>query len=185
MTLVEMLIGVGVGALVLAGVMSTTVFASRSFVAVGNYCDLNDAGRNSIDYISEDIRQANFLVSYTNTTSGNALVFQTTDPTSGTNFTLTYAYNALAQTLTRSLGLQGSTLVTNTVLLTNCTYFHFDLYKRNPALTNGGSLVALASTNRPNLVKALDLTWTCSRNVLGISLNSEAMQSAQVVIRKE
>ena len=185
MTLVEMMIGLGVGALVLAGVMGTSVFTSRSFVAMGNYCDLSDAGRDSVDYISEDIRQADFLISYTNTTTTNALVFQTTDPNSGARANLIYTYNTAAQTLTRSLGLQGGTLVTNTVLLTNCTYFHFDLYKRNPVATNGGSLVALASTNQPNIVKALDLTWTCSRNVLGISLNSEAMQSAQVVIRKE
>lgn len=182
MTLVEMMIGLGVGGLVLAAVMGTSIFTSRSFVAMGNYCDLDASGRNSLDSMSQDIRQADCLSSYSYAT--NTLVFQTTDPTSGSKANLTYTYNSSAQTLTRSLGLQGSSLVTNTILLTNCTYFHFDLYQRNPALTNGGDLVFLISTNQPSLVKALDLTWVCSRTVLGMTYNSEDVQASRVVIRK-
>lgn len=179
-TLVEMLIGMGVGGLVLAGIMGTTIFTSRSFVAVGNYCDLNATGRNSAGYISSDIRQANYLVSYTT----NMLVFQTTDPYSLSNAVLTYAYDPVAQTLTRSLGLQGGTLVTNTILLANCTYFHFDLYQRDPTATNGGDLVAFSAPTPTNLVKALDLSWTCSRTVLGMTHDSENVQATRVVIRK-
>lgn len=185
MTLVEMMVGLGVGALVLAGVLGTSIFTSRSFVAMGNYCDLNATGRNSLDAMSEDIRQADYLTNYVASTGTNSLlIFQTTDPISGSKATLTYNYNPTAQTLTRSLGLLGSSLVTNTLLLTNCTYFHFDLYQRNPALTNGGDLTFLISTNQPSLVKALDLTWVCSRTVLGMTYNSEDVQASRVVIRK-
>lgn len=181
MTLVEMMISLGIGALVLAGVMGTGVFTSRSFVAIGNYCDMSASGRDSLGNISRDIRQADFLVGYTN---NSTLVFQTTDPYSGSPATLTYTYDPVGQTVTRSLGLLGSSVVTNTVLLTNCTCFHFDLYQRNPSLTNGGDLVPLIPTNQPDLVKAVDLTWTCSRAVLGITHDSENVAAARVVIRK-
>lgn len=185
MTVVEMLISVGIGAMVLAGVMGTGVFTSRSFVAMGNYCDLNAKGRNSAGYITEDIRQADYLVSYTNTATTSALVFQTSDPYNPSNhYTLTYAYSPAAQTLTRTLGPVGSTLVTNTILLANCTYFHFDLYQRNPSLTNGGDLYSLAASDQPQFVKAVALSWTCSRAVLGVLQDSENVQSAPVVIRK-
>lgn len=186
MTLVEMMMGLGVGGLVLAAVMGTSTFTSRSFVAMGNYCDLNASGRNSLDSLSQDVRQADFLASYTtnSTSTTNALIFQTTDPISGAKFTLAYTYDSRAQTLTRSISALGSAVVTNTMLLTNCAYFHYDLYQRNPALTNGGDLVFLISTNQPSLVKALDLTWVCSRTVMGMTYNSEDVQASRVVIRK-
>lgn len=182
MTLIEMLMSVAVGSLVIAGVTSSSVFTSRDFVAIGNYCDMNTAGRYTLEQMAADIRQADFLSSYTT----NALVFQTTDPTTGsTNVSyLTYTYNPAQQTLTRSLGLQGSIATTNTMLLTNITYFRFDLYQRNPQMTNGGDLVPLISTSQPNLVKAVDLSWICSRFVVGVIRNSDDVQSARVVIRK-
>lgn len=184
MTLVEMVMGMGVGSLVLAAVMGTSIFTSRNFVAMGNYSDLNASGRNSLGNISEDIRQADFLASYTNTSTGNVLVFQTSDPNNiSVKYTLTYTYDSTAQTLTRSLGLRGSTQVNNTVMLTNCTYFHYDLYQRNPSLTNGGDLYPLA-TYQPKVVKALALSWTCSRAVLGLIQDSEVVQAAKIVIRK-
>jgi hypothetical protein len=166
--------GLGVGGLVLAGVMSTTVYTARTFVGIGNYCDLSANDRNSLDRMSQDIRQVNNLNSYTT----NMLVFQTTDADTGSNYTLVYNYDTVAQTLTRALGTQ-----TN-VLLTNCSYYHFDLYQRNPTLTNGGELVTYNPSNSPSTVKAIDFTWICSRSVLGITHNSEDVQSARIVIRK-
>lgn len=174
MTLVEMLIGLGVGSLVLAGVMTTSVFTSRNFLSIGNYCQLNSSGRNALDHMAQDIRQANYLSSYTT----NTLVFQMTDPTAGTNYTLAYIYNSLSQTLSRALGTQ-----TN-VLMTNLIYYHVDLYQRNPQLNNGGDLYPYSSTNPTTMVKALDFTWVCSNNVMGISYNTEDVQSSRIVIRK-
>ena len=174
MTLVEMLMGIGVGSLVLTGVMSTTVFTARSFVGIGNYCDLSANDRYSLDRMSQDIRQASNLSSYTT----NMMVFQTTDADTGSNYTLVYNYNSVAQTLTRAMGTQTNQL------LTNCSYFHFDLYQQNATLTNGGDLVSFNSSNSLSMVKAIDLTWICSRSVLGITHNSEDVQSARIVIRK-
>jgi len=173
-TIVEMMIGLGVGSIVLAAVAATGVFASRSFVAMGNYCDLNSAGRNSLGYLSQDIRQASSVVSY----STNSFVFTTTNPTNSTTVTLTYLYDPSAQTLSRIVNT-----VTN-VMLTDCSYFHFDLYQRNPTLTSGGDLVAYSSANPVSTIKAIDFSWICSRSILGVTHNSEDVQSSRIVIRK-
>ena len=58
-------------------------------------------------------------------------------------------------TLTRAYGSSSN------VVMSNCTYFHFDLYQRNPSPTNGGDLTPLLSTNVPKNVKAIDFTWIC------------------------
>lgn len=174
-TIVEMMIGLGVGGIVLAAVAATGVFASRSFVAMGNYCDLNSAGRNSLSYLSQDIRQASSIVSY----SANSFVFTTTNPTNSTAVTTyTYVYDPSSQTFSRIVNT-----VTN-VVLTDCTYFHFDLYQRNPTLTSGGDLVAYSSANPISTIKAIDFSWICSRSILGVTHNSEDVQSSRIVIRK-
>lgn len=175
MTLIETMIALALGGLVLAGVANTSVFTARSFLGLADYTTLNAKGRNALGRITKDIRQADFVSSYTT----NSLVFQTTDPATGSASTLTYTYDPTAQTLTRTLNGQSQ------ILLKDCNYFHFDLYQRNPSLTDGGDLVALISTDQPSLVKAVDLTWTCSLSILGSLRNSEDVQSARIVIRKD
>ena len=34
-------------------------------------------------------------------------------------------------------------------------------------------------------VKLVELTWNCSRGILGVTANSESMQSAKIVLRKK
>jgi prepilin-type N-terminal cleavage/methylation domain-containing protein len=174
MTLVEILIATGLGSLVMATVMSFALFSGRSFSMMTNYVRMDMKSRNALDRMSQDIRQVDFLASYSST----SLVFQTTDPIKGNVLPLAFKYDPAKQTLTRTLG------TTNTVLLTQCPYYHFDLYQRNPSLTNGGDLVRLISTNQPGLVKAIDLAWVCATGVLGATNNTDNLQSARVVIRK-
>lgn len=174
-TLVEMMVATGLGCLMLTALLWTSLFTARGFAAVGNYRDLESKSRIALDQISYDIRQANQLTNYTST----ALIFSTTNPTNSNTYSLSYQYDTNALTLTRVYN--GST----NIILSNCTYFHFDLYQRNPTLTNGGNLESLISTNQPSLVKAIDLTWICSQTMFYQTINSEDVQSARVVIRKD
>ena len=175
MTLVETMVATGLAALLLVAVMGFSTFTARSFAAMGNYCTMNSSSRLALDEMAKDIRQTDFLTNYTAT----SLVFQTTDPTTSNTSLLSFTYDPDAQTVTRSLN--GS----SRVLLTGCSSYRFDLYQRNPALTNGGDLVTLISTNQPRLVKAIDLSWVCSRTVLGRFAETEDDQSERVVIRKD
>src|SRR5437762_6521973 len=93
MSLVEMLIATGLGTVLMTAIISLMIFAARSFVAVGNYVDLDVKSRNALDRISQEIRQAAGLQSY----STSQLIFTNDDLT-----TLTYTYDSVGKKLTRS-----------------------------------------------------------------------------------
>ena len=173
-TLVEMMVATGLGCLVLVVVLATSIYASRSFASMGNYRDLESRSRIALDKMSRDIRQADKLTNYSSTFLG----FQTTDPITGVQSPLTFTYNTTTKKVTQVFGTE-----TN-VMMTNVTYFKFDLFQRNPSATNGGDLVALISTNQPDLAKAIDFTWISTDTNYGRVYNSQDVQSARVVVRK-
>lgn len=168
------MVAVGLGMLMLAALLSCSIFSAKSFAALQNYRDLEAESRFTMDKISQDIRQTDYLTNYTST----SLVFRTTDPNTSNKYVLSYRYDPAQTTLTRAYGSSSN------VVMSNCTYFHFDLYQRNPSPTNGGDLTPLLSTNVPKNVKAIDFTWICQKTIYGQTYSSEDVQSARVVIRK-
>src|SRR5688572_29028977 len=95
MTLVDMMVAVAIGGLVLTSIAMLSVYSARSFVAMGNYADLDQASRNALDNMSREIRQTQSLTSYTST----QLTFQESPSN-----TLIYVYDPQARTLTRRRG---------------------------------------------------------------------------------
>src|SRR5438552_14986314 len=116
-TLVEMMVGTGIGSLILIAAAQITMFTARSFVAMGNYDDLDRASRNALDVMSREIRQAKSVGYY----ATNQLVLTNMDGT-----TFSYTYQPGAATVTRQYGTE-----TN-VLLSGCDYFCFHIWQRNP-----------------------------------------------------
>lgn len=163
-TLLEMIIAISIGSIVLAAVLQTWAFTSRSFVAMANYDDLNRTSRYTLDQMTRDIREAK-VVGYFST---NRLVFTNTD---GSAFA--YNWDPATQMVTKEVGE-----VTNS-LLKSCDSFCFYVYQRNP--TNG-FLFPYSSTNAPNLTKLVQVTWHCSRRFLNES-NTESVQTAKIVLR--
>ena len=51
MSLLEVLITAGIASIVFAAVGSLSLFTARSFVAMGNYADLDNASRNALDVL--------------------------------------------------------------------------------------------------------------------------------------
>src|SRR5262245_49780574 len=92
MTLVEMLIGVGVGSLVLLSVMTIFLTSNRTFVAMGNYVSMEQKSRNALDQMTRDIRKSKNLLSF----ATNQLVFNFNGTTN-----LIYAYNPASRQLTQ------------------------------------------------------------------------------------
>jgi len=166
MSLVEMLIATGLGTVLMTAIISLMIFGARSFVAVGNYVDMDVKSRNALDRISQEIRQAAGLQSY----STSQLIFTNDDLT-----TLTYTYDSAGKKLTRSQG--GATQV----LLTQCDSLNWYMYQRN--MTNGTD--EPIPTSDKNQCKLIKLTWVCSRTILGKRANTESVQSAEIVIRKK
>ena len=64
--------------------------------------------------------------------------------------------------------------------LTDCDFLEFSIFQRTPSndTFQPYSITNVAET------KLIELTWRCSRKILGTTANSESMQSAKIVIRK-
>src|SRR5215475_5838299 len=101
LTLMEMLVAA-----------SLWMFSARSFIALGNYGDLDRASRNALDNMSREIRQTKGLTAFTPT----SITLKDWD-----DGALTYAYDSSARTLTR----QKSGV--STLLLGQCDYLNFDI----------------------------------------------------------
>src|SRR6266536_3608155 len=172
MTLVELLIASALGGIALAAVMAFGFFSARSFAAVSNYVDLDVKSRNALDRMSREIRQADGLRS--DGYSDTQLIFTGKDPVTDAPYTLTYTYDPAGKKLTRTKGDETQ------VLLTQCDRLKWYMYQRN--MTNGTDHPI--PTTDPNACKLIQLTWVCSRDILGKSANTESVQSAEIVIRK-
>jgi hypothetical protein len=165
----EMNVALALAGLVLAGIASFSLFTLRSFVALGNYSDLDRASRNALDLMTRDIRQARAVTSYRT----NKLML-----TAQVNSALVFEYNPSAATLTRTSGGAGS------VLLTQCDFLSFAIYQRKPM----SGLQFYPATNLsggadPTVAKLVDVSWRCSRTILALKVNTESVQTAKIVIR--
>jgi hypothetical protein len=151
--------------IIIAAMALMLFYTSRSFAAIINYVDLDQYSRKALDKMSMEIRQADRLVS----NSTNQLTF------SYNGGTLSYTYNPQTKTLTRTFGSETE------VLLRECASLQFSIYQRNPV---GGSY-DVYPTGTPATTKLVQLTWTCARKILGQSVNTESVQSAKFVLRKQ
>jgi len=175
-TLVELLMAIGVGSIVLMAIMALLLFSARSYAALVNYVDLDNLSRNALDSMTQEIRQADRLVSGEST----AMRFRFSNPTNAlSSWEVAFVYNPDARTLSRVQGTDRK------VLLEECDFLQFNYFRRNPA-TNSFDLYATATPPfvDPSICKAVQMKWVCSRMILGEAVNTESVQSARVVIRK-
>jgi len=178
----EWIVSVGVGGLLLATMAAFSLHGARTFVTLSNYVDLNGQSRIAIDKMGQEIRQAMKVTSYA-PEKITVLV--------GTNY-VTYAYLANERKMTRQVG-NG----TPQTLLKGCDSARFDIFQRQATNTELSSAVSGVLSLLPLSVdpiypkattdnaKIVQLTWNCSRSILGKKANTEAAQFARIVIRKQ
>jgi hypothetical protein len=174
MSLLEMSVAMGIASLVLVAVAQVSSYSARSFVAMGNYADLDRYSRNALDCMTRDIREAKVFNYYGN----NTITFQNMN----TNTWFGYYWNQNNKTLSKISGvmpINWSNLRGSNVVLTGCDYFNFKVWLRNP--TNNFWFPYSASS-QPNLTKLIDLSWRCKRRVLN-QYNTESVQTAKIVLR--
>ncbi len=179
-TFVEMLVAVAIGVGVIGVVVVLTIASSFNYLATYNYTSMDDQSRNALDKISKEIRNSTSLVSFS-TNNPQQLVL--TNALASDGATITYNSNTSKLTLAKPH--------TSTVtLLTGCDSFSFKLFDRYPIAT-GNTFSFYASTNfltgaiDPTFTKVINMTWKCSRTILGSKLNTEIVQTAQVVLRNK
>ena len=163
-TLMEVMVAMGIASLILLVAAKLTMFSARSFVALQNYNDLDQASQLALDRMSREVRGATNCNTYTST----MLVFD--------NGRLAYRYYPAL----RALWATNSGRPTR--LLDQCDALVFRAYQRN-ADTNT-SLTFYGVTNLANTpVKLIDVSWKCSRQILQQKVNTESVQTARIVIR--
>jgi len=166
MTLVEMIVGVGVGSLVLMSVMAVYVTSSRSFAGMGNYVAMEQSSRSALDQMTRDIRRSKNLVNF----STNQLVFNFSGTTN-----LTYFYDSESQQLT-----QWKTGGPTNILLAHCDSLTFSMFSNIPQA--GGTFSNTASVTQG---KCISVAWKCSRTIVGKKSTTEDMQQSLIVIRNK
>jgi Tfp pilus assembly protein PilW len=166
MTLLEMLIAMSIGVVVLTSVGAFSLYGGRSFAAIANYLEMETDSRNALDTLTRDIRQATALTAYTST----QLTFQDAD-----GQPLLFTYSPGAQTLTKTKGSQSK------VLLTGCDSLSFAIFQRTPI---GGTDQAYPASSAAT-AKLVQVTWLCSRKIIGVTANTESVQTAKIVMRKK
>jgi Tfp pilus assembly protein PilV len=173
-TLIEATVAVGLGTLVLAVVASLMVYSARTFSAMSNYVDLDLHSRQALDIISREVRQAtavadcgtNGSVSYITLTNADDMSF------------VKVSWDMDAATLSfEKTGLAPQ------VVLTGCDRWKVWLYSRAPNVSST-NLSFNAVTNLASC-KLVNMSWKCSRTILGTKLNTESVQTAQIVLRNK
>ena len=165
----EILVVMGITTILVLAVMCFFMLAGRSFAAIFNYVDLDDANRVCMDQLSRDIRQSNGVKNFV--TNNNVITLTLDD--AGTD--LSYSYDGGQRTLTRVRGTDSR------VVLQNCDTLHFDLRQRTP---KDGSLEVYDAASF-DVAKVIDVSWVCSRTIFGRKENTESVQTARIVIRKQ
>ena len=172
-TLPEMLLGVAIFGISGMALSSVYIYSLRSFAALTNYANLDRENRYAMDILTREIRQAKQVTSYaTNGTSSLTII-------NGDTQTVTYTFSPSTKQMLRQV--QGGE---TQVLLTNCDLLNFSLYQRCPSNGNYG-IFPTATNNWQQTVKVIQFTWKTASSLPNAEVNSENVQTARVVIRKQ
>jgi Tfp pilus assembly protein PilW len=173
MTLMEVMVTLGLSSVLLAMAGSLWLFGSRSFAAMGNYTDLDARSRGTLDLMSREIRQATRVLDFHN--QGNTRWLSVTNELGHTG--ATYTWQQSAQSLVCQKTGQPAQ-----VYLTGCDLWDFSIFQRTPQ-TN--LVYGFAAATDVSTCKLIRMTWKCSRTILGSKVNTESVQTAQIVLRNK
>jgi len=160
------MVGMAIGVIVIAGVLTTYLLCFKQFSAISNYAEIHRAGRRSVDLFSQDLRGVSGVSSFT--TTNLVVVVPTAFSVSGgviSNKTVTYAWKKGA--LWRTDSSTGGT----TMLATNINSLTFSLYDHL-----GSNTVVLTRA------KGIQVDIKLRKTVMGL-IQSEDYLSARLDMR--
>jgi type II secretory pathway pseudopilin PulG len=163
-TLVEILVATALALLLAVAVIGLTGFTARSFAAITNYLDLALSSRMALDQLARDIRQNRQVTAF----ATNSITLQ---DASG-NLTQ-YTWNPSTRKLVCVSGGR-----TNTYL-TGCDSLQFWIYQHN---VRSNQMVCWDPATVAS-ARLVQVTWTCSRQLVSAKANTEAVQSTAIALR--
>lgn len=167
-----MMIAVTIFSIAGAAVGSAYLFGLRSFQALSNYSVLDQQNRTAMDKLTREIRQARWVETKTDDT----LVLK-----DGNYDSITYKFKGDTQQLTRTVN--GET----TVLLNDCSLIKFVMATRvpNTNINDAQFYTDYYATSDKNEAKVINLSWKTRRELPSGVGQSENIQTARIVIRKQ
>jgi prepilin-type N-terminal cleavage/methylation domain-containing protein len=171
MTLVELMVAIAIGTLVTAAVVGLFISSLANFAGLGNYAELTGQSRLSLDRLSREIREATQVVSWN--TTGHTKSLTVANAFAGT--TTTYTWDST----TRVLSCEKTGEPTRTCL-TGCDAWDVTFYQRTPA--NNWTFYPTTDLVR---CKLINMSWKCSRTILGRKSNTENVVTAEIVLRNK
>ncbi len=171
MTLVELLVAAGVGSVVLAMTVFLFMIGIRSIAGLGNYSTLSAQSRLALDTMSREIREATQITAATTNLPIRSLVLTNAFQ----NKTITFSWDSTTGVLTYSK--TGQPTRTN---LAGCDQWTFSMFQRTP--TNNWTFYPASDKS---LCKLIQMSWKCSRTILGKKINTEEVMTAEVVLRNK
>jgi type II secretory pathway pseudopilin PulG len=177
-TLVEMAVAVGIFSLASAAMASLYYFGLISFASMSNYAILDQGNRVAMDSLTREIREARSVTAYS--TNPPSITITVTNGTDSSFHTISYTFVPNSLEMVRNDLTDGS----RQVLLTNCSLLNFALFMRCPS--NGNfDIYPVATNNWQQTVKAVQFTWKTAISIPQGIVNSEDIQTARIVIRKQ
>jgi hypothetical protein len=176
-SLVELMVAIGLGVLLIGSLLGLYVSGLISFVAMGNYQNLDVKSYYTLDVLSREIRNSSTLLSYTN---GSSFTLSNAYARNGAGQINVVTYNSTARTVT--LQRTGQPLMTN---LTECDAWSFRLYTRAPDTNSFSTNIFFIGATNAADCKLVQMSWKCSRTIMGSKLNTESVQTAQIVLRNK
>jgi prepilin-type N-terminal cleavage/methylation domain-containing protein len=161
-TLIEVMIASTLSVMLAAIIAIFFFYSLRSFAVMTNYADMNTRSELALDKMSKDIRQARSLTVYTT----NSLTFKDVN-----NNDLTFVYtNRLLNRISGGV---------TTTYLTNCDSLQFWIYQHTPISNTFDCYNPSVVTN----ARVIQMTWHCSRKIMGTKSTTETVESATLSLR--
>ena len=176
-TMVEMMVAIGLTAVLLSSLMGLYVSGLLSFAAMGNYQNLEVKSYYALDTLSREIRNSNLVIGYV---TNQSLTLSNSYARNGAGQINIITYDSTAQIVT--LQRTGQPTMTN---LTGCDSWGFNLYTRAPDTNSFSTNIVFTVATNASACKLVQMSWKCSRTILGSKLNTESVQTAQIVLRNK
>jgi hypothetical protein len=137
---------------------------------MASYTDMNQQSQYALDKMLKEIRQVRKLTAYATNSVGSitSLTFQDANTNS-----LQFTYDPNSRQLSRVSGGQTNTL------LTDCDALQFWIYQHT-MISNTFDCYDPGSVAN---TKVVQVTWNCSRNIMGEKATTDNVQSAKITIR--
>lgn len=175
-TLVELMVGAGLSAIVLAGVLSSFLMMGRVGANVANYTEIEAEARSALEQFSREVRVAFDVTAYDDNSVTLSIPDATTNPT-GLAYSVTYAFDSANKRLNRN----GSPLITGVVANPGTPFFNY--YRRiRTGYVEGYTTNTVL--NRAE-IKQIEVSFALQRKNVTVTTATNKVLSARFILRNK